>query len=313
MAEIKRDTIPLADDAAIQALAERLGLEPLKKDPDRTHYRPIPDKPVWERYFWRSVHRWEWSNGEQYLLRVDDPVLTRVVISGLKDEKEGRAVVLECTFHRKQDETLDDIVARVVSDADREERERYSGFVGALRDVRQYFEWHDGTVVESQGKLAPISQIGLPPEDIEVLRQVFLRLRVKSSVPGATLRLANEACPACGQKKVPREVVKDLKAARKKVSKLAGEYADEGFNAWASQCLKTKTDQWSRARDPLYAHYSTWMRAGGHGGNTGEKAEAKMAVLSEVQWGRAMRRSFPEAYRRDKVGMLYRVGIRLGA
>lgn len=315
MTEIRRDTIPLHDDAAIRALAERFGLEPLDKEPAWAS-----DRPVWERYFYSLVRREAWSNGEECWMLAEGGVLKRVVIFGLKDEKEARALRLECIYHRKGGETLDEIVARFVSDPDREERERHETFVGALRNLRRHFEWQGEEIVErlpgnaiSGGPLFQISKVGLKDEDVEVLRQVFKRLRVKSAKRDASVALAGEVCPTCGQKKHIRDVVKDLRAARKKVGKLAGEYADEGFDAWASQCLKTKTDQWSRARDPLYAHYRAWMQAGGHGSNMTEKAEANAAVLSEVRWGRAMRRRFPDAYDRDKAGMLYRVEIKRGA
>ena len=308
MAVITRDSIPLDHNLAILALVDELALQPLKRQQN------TQQRPFWQTYFSPYVRRQAWRGGVETWLQADETVLHRVAIRGLKDEQEAAAIRLERAHHRIVGEDLEQLVERVTSDQDREARKRHDTFVSCLSRVREYFRWEAGEVVESGGRLLPISKIGLPADDVEVLRQVFMRLRERSFRPSDKIKVEDEACPTCGSDGKPkRSVVKDLKAARGKVRQHSGAYADAGFAAWVDQCLQTKTDDWSRARTPLYAHYCEWVRKGGHGGNRGEKAEAKATVLSEVRWGRLMRLRFPDAWRQDKQSILYRVTVKKGA
>lgn len=186
-------------------------------------------------------------------------------------------------------------------------------FVFCLRNVRQNFEWRDGEAVEGKASFGlPISK-ALPADDIEVLRQVFMRLPEPSFTASDYISLKDASCPTCGQRPRKRSVADDLKSARDKVMQHGSEFADEGFAAWVDQCLQINTDKWSRSKMPLYEHYRDWVRKGGQGGNRREKAEAKATMLTEVKWGRLMRRRFPDSWRRDKHGILYRVTVKRGA
>jgi hypothetical protein len=309
MATVTRDSIPLSDEAAIRAIVLELSLNPISPKEDHRSRRLF-----WEKYFYHSVQLEVWSRGSETWLRVDGDVLRRTVITGLKSEREARALRLECLYHRRAGESLENIVVRFVSDTEREARQRHDTFIRCLRDVRRYFKWQDGEVVEGSGRFLPISKMDLPAEDVEVLKQVFMRLRESSSKHGAPLKLEEAACPKCGSdRKRSRSVVKDLTTARERVMQHSGDFADEGFAAWVERCLQTKTDTWSRARAPLYDHYRKWMHRGGNGASRGERVEAKATALSEVKWGRLMRRRFPNDYRRDPSGILYRVALKRGA
>lgn len=313
MAEIKRDSIPLDHDLEVLAIIHALGLKPVprsRSDPPITEY--------WQPYFF-ILDRQVWKNGVETWMRAEDGFLKRIVVSGLKDEREARALRREWD-HRRPRETFEQIVKRITTDDDREARERHETFLSCLRYVRTYFSWEDGAVVEGSGRLGlPLSKIKLSAEDKEVLRQVFMRLQERSFAPDdfgieRPIKVDDAACPTCGGKgQRKRSVVKDLKTAREKVKQHSGAYADEGFAAWVDQCLQTKTTDWSPARTQLYAHYREWVRKGGHGGNRGEKAEAKATVLSEVKWGQLMRLRFPDACDRRKTGMFYRVKVKRGA
>jgi hypothetical protein len=263
--------------------------------------------PYWGRYLDNRVASQTWTGAADVWLTADadDGVLRRLVIEGLKGKREAQALRSEVFRYRTQTgrRITPDEIGRLA-----EELFNPSGyphqrqFAAVLRDVRSYFRWENGEPVESDGKVLPISRMNLPAEDIELLRQVFRRLPpIGAGTIGDTNPIVRE------------KTAKDLKSARKRVKELGSSFADAGFTSWVDQCLQTKTDKWSRARDPLYDHYKAWIRRGGHGQNSGEKAEAKATALTEVKWGRLMRLRFPDAWRQDKRSIFYRVVIKRGA
>jgi len=310
------DETPLADESAIRAIVHRLGLSPQYSEPaDRAKHPTVTAHwdalPYWGRYFDDKVVRYKWTGRDDVWLAADADggALRRVVISGLKDEKEARVLRAEAIKLRAATGvrlTTDDIARlaeEIASDPERERRDYQRTFRYHLTYIHRYFEWSDGEVRESKGHILPISQSTLQPDDVDLLRAVFARLPPSDSK--VTLR---DDAP-----RAKAEPIKSLKKAREKVKQHSGEYAEAGFDAWVSECLQTKTDKWSRSRDPLYVHYKAWTRKGGHGQNLGEKAEAKVTGLSEVKWGMLMRRRFPDAWRQDKRSILYRVTVKRGA
>ena len=314
MLEITYDEISLNDEPAIKTLIDELELPQQYREPKPAELKSFPTlaadwaaRPYWARYLDDRVNTYHWTGKLDIWLTADveGGVLRRLVIKGLHGKREAEALRADCRRVRVQTGkrlTPDDINRTADELFNPIGYPHQRTFESALRNLRSYFKWEERNAVDGEGIILRIGELKLPPEDVELLREVFRRL---PQIGGAVT--VQDGLP-----RTKRSAVKSLKQAREKVKQHSDDFADEGFDAWADKCLQTKTERWSRARTPLYEHYRNWIRSGGHGQNRGERFEAKATVLSEVKWGKAMRRRFPDAWRRDKSSILYRVVLKRG-
>lgn len=304
MPQVARDDIPLADEEAIRAILVSLRLPQQYPEPvDREKHPAVTAHwdalPYWGRYLDDGVTTQKWTGQDDVWLTANeaDGFLRRVVICGLKDEKEARLLRIEAARLRHATGTLltaADIARlseELTSDPERARREYQELFRYHLLRTHLFFAWSDGEVVETDGFILPISRSGLRQEDIELLRQVFTRL------PPATSKLTEP-----GSTSGKRSPVKDLKTAREKVKQHGAEVADEGFRAWVAERLRAPDAKWTRST-PLYEDYARWIRQ--HGGNRGERGESKRTALLPKKWGEMMCSLYDR--RRDGRGNLYRV------
>ena len=328
MVEIARDEIPLDDERKIRAIIKRLGLPQLDPSAYRTvaddlsPERPVafrPSKPLahWERYLQDGKTALIWHNKTDIWLtvNVDAGVLYRLVISGLSAEKDAKVLRSEAwRLRAASDEPLSlDAIERMANEvvSKRAERDYQDTFLHCLKQVRHFFEWENGRVVEGGGWLLPISKMSLRAEDIELLRQVYAALPRTIFHPTGEERPAipieDDLCPLCGGEGTNKEIdqetpLKDRKAARKQI-------ADRGFAAWLNARLtdEDKPGIWTRPR-VLYDDYVSWIGSKREEQTRGDFAEERAATMSSTAWGRAMGERYTR--RRDGKNNLYNVRLK---
>lgn len=106
------------------------------------------------------------------------------------------------------------------------------------------------------------------------------------------------------------KAVSKLAAARRKVEALAGAVRDEAFDDWVRRYVAPAEEpsDWTRAR-LLYENYL--HRARLYGSNRTARAEAKLELATETQWGRMMGSVFTK--KRRPSGWFYPVRLKRGA
>jgi len=310
MVEIASDTIRLSDDEAILRLVQEYDL-PLafpERSPSKPHNDPLPQvpwgtvrRPLSDSYF-TGLRMEFWHGNQDVWLRFDhkSDELRRTVVTGLKDEKEAKVLRSEAWRRVDRDGNplsgpdVRQLAARIIDE--RSQREYQSSFEGFLQMVRQCFKWDDGEVAEDNGGVFPINQSRLRADDIELLRQVYIRLPPPlydrhSDHDRRFIALKDALCPLCGNEpKAKKSPVKDLKAAREKVKALTPEVADAGFKAWVEARLHIDLSGKGLGSTALYRDYCSWLA--NFGDNKGERKEAKSTALSHKVWGHLMTSRF---------------------
>ena len=100
-----------------------------------------------------------------------------------------------------------------------------------------------------------------------------------------------------------------LKAARKKVEKLAQAVRSDAFDDWVSCCVVTAKEpsEWTQAR----ILYESYLRhAKNYGRNRGQRAESVQELATETQWGRMMATLFVK--KRRSAGWYYPLRCKRG-
>lgn len=295
----------LSDDEAVSQFIDDLGLA--HRNPKEL---PGPNPPYWARYLHKDWPAFKWHKKFAVWLFADVGAdkLRCVVVSGLKDEKEAKLLRSEIRRRSAGIAEIETIVDEVIST--REERAYQETFRRCLKDVRFYFTWDNGRIIESDGRILPISAFNLRPGDQKLLQDVFAllpRTQFRWGRNPSSVQVDDERCPTCGGKaKAQIKTAQDLRAARKEVKKHAAQFSDEGFTAWVSERLQVKTDKWTRSKSVLYEDYKKWIRT--YGDNNGERVEAKSTALSLKKWGALMRKLAD--YERDGKGGRYRVALK---
>ena len=206
-------------------------------------------------------------------------------------------------------------------EANRPERDYQATFRRALSRVHNFLRWENGEVVERDDHLFyQLSEQGLRPEHVELLRKVFAALpRPLFTVDGedtpSPIDIADGPCPLCGsrgeaegERATPH---KDRKAAREEIANAARKkIAHEGFMAWVNARLtdEDKLGVWSLPRQ-LYEDYATWTHTQRQGQTQDGYAEQKAAVMTDTAWGKLMGLTYNK--RRDgKKGAWYNVRLK---
>ncbi len=309
MAHITQHETKLSDEGEVRAVLEPVGLPHLNPSLESHHQvqsaippwsdsprtRAAVPRPYWTRYLQDRVIHHKWHNKSDVWLQANKAAgtLRRVVITGLLNEQEAKLVRSE--FEKRGAKDLKAIVDEIITSRDR--RAYQKEFEHFLLDLRAYFAWQNSEVVESGGRILPISKSSLKPDDIRLLREVFARLPASSSRQHRTATTR-------------RNAFNDLKTARQKVKEKSADVANEGVMAWVNARVQVADQAGKSTRSTaLYDDYSKWARS--HGDNRGEKAESKRTTLTQKKWGDMMCRLFDR--RRDGRGHLYRVTLKRSA
>jgi hypothetical protein len=315
MPEVTRDTIPLSDEKAVKAIIAALGLKPYHPETLTPHPSQDAAPPwestlmYWQRYFYRGQFRPSWKGKTDIWLTVDEDedVLRRVVITGLEDEQTAKRLRYEFTFRGRVDADIERLVQEDA--ATRELRQYQTEFQGHLEYVRDYFKWEGTEVVESDGRILPISRSSLTPDDIKLLREVFARLPATRliRVNKPRVKVQEARCETCGERaETKRSPVTDLSGARKRVAALATDFGDETFEDWQQECVAAdRPDAWTRSSE-LYSSYLRWIA--NREVSRPEKTELRRTALTQKRWGDLMHKQFDR--RRDGKGNLYRVRLK---
>lgn len=332
MIEVTYDETPLSDQRKVQAIIKRLGVPPLppKALPNRSAEKELPAKiadiPIaplqfWERYLINRRPCFTWHGKKEVWLtaHADAGVLRRVVVSGLTAKKDAEALRSEAwCFQQETGKTLTvDDIRRIANDvaSNRPEREYRDLFAQCLGDVRRYFKWQDGKIIESDGRILPINRMGLRPKDVDILRAVFAALPRTLINPISDghgenfrpLKINDAPCPLCGDRskavtKKKESPLKHLKNARKDI-------ADEAFTAWVNARLtdENKPGVWTRPR-PLYDDYVNWIGTRRDNQSKTDHDEVRATTLSIVSVGILLGRMY--AVRRDRNNKFYNVRLK---
>jgi hypothetical protein len=102
----------------------------------------------------------------------------------------------------------------------------------------------------------------------------------------------------------------ELRKARTKVEKAAGEVRDLVFREWALRCVQSaqRPDEWTQART-LYENYL--LHAKTIGRNRSQRGEIVQELATETQWGRMMATQFTK--KRRTAGWYYPLRVKRGA
>lgn len=312
MAKVILNTVPLTDEA-VQELVGRLDLRHL---PGLEKWQKLPER-VADRYFPVYGALYHWHQGTDHWMRPsrEKTDLMHIEVTGLEDEYEAKLLRQR---HRRRvyalGQPLELPEMQVLLDevvAERGERKPKVWFAGALLKIRHYFN-PDGSLTE-KGRILPLDQLGLREGDVELLRQVFLRLpepvfdfRSDEEPPDVNLEAAPcEVCGSRGPSKSPRRP--RPKGERKTALRTTYRAAREdmglrGFSDWFRGRLLDfdKPGVWTRASE-LYEDYAAWAK--------GKDPEVAAAVMSTTAWGTQMGRVVQ--HRRDGRGRLYNVRLKL--
>ncbi|WP_169312130.1 hypothetical protein, partial [Brevundimonas diminuta] len=271
MIEVTYDETPLNDQRKVRAIIKRLGVPslPPKALPSRSDDKELPAEiaaiPIaplqfWERYLVNRQTCFTWHDKKDVWLtaNAEAGVLRRIVILGLTAKKDAEVIRSE-SWRLQQDSgsILDaDSIRRIAMDvvSNRPEREYSDLFAQCLGDVRRYFKWQDGKIIESDGRMLPINRMGLRQEDVDLLRSVFEALPRTLINPlrdrlGGTfrpLKIKDAPCPLCGDRS--EAVPKKKESPLKKLQNARKNIADEAFAAWVSARLtdENKPGVWTR-------------------------------------------------------------------
>ena len=113
------------------------------------------------------------------------------------------------------------------------------------------------------------------------------------------------------EKKEAIKAMKDLKAARNKMKKLASVVTEEAFTWWHDTYLKEaeRPDNWTQSA-VLYEHYLKFAKD--YGNNRNDKRLSKEELASITTFGKMMGNLHPNK-RRSRAGWFYPVRLKRGA
>lgn len=329
MPNVMHDEIPLDDDRAIRAIIKRLALPRLEGTwlEVGRFGRPLDQLAFWERYMLERRTYFVWRDKADVWItaHADAGVLRRVVIFGLTDKKDAEALrssAWRLRAEKQQTPTIHQIerLAEQVMEG-REERIYQEHFRRYLRDVRHYFRWQDGEVIEGPGRLLPISKLGLREDHLDLLRQVYAALPLTSFSPTgedpSSVDLTDEPCPLCGGRakadaKTPTPL-KERKASRRDVADAATKNIAKGdFMLWVNSRLTDEdTGVWTHTRE-LFQDYERWLAKRQDDDTVKSHAESKAASMSMTMWGTLMGQMYTKRRngRGKDRGFLYGVRLR---
>jgi hypothetical protein len=340
---ISFEELSLDDEPAIREFVERLKIKPRYNELNFIDERAEvaarwAAKPFWERYFYAgrsgvgTDRFWRDRTAIWIQLQKAEGKIVSITIKGLKSEEAEWALYREvCVFEDdvKRTPNPDELTILANKLLNPTSYPHQHLFKIALEQIHTYFSWQGQEIIEEHHTYSetekmlptgqveptaaqiPISKIGLPDADVELLREVFKRLPPFRDFNFDGGNYAKRA-----------EAAKHVKRSRQKFEKLIdvqhslsvrrGNLAEHEFQIWADQCLQFSSKQWLRSKE-LHGRYIEWTQRGGYGKNSGERREAKMVALSIKKWGQLMRRQFDGRWRRDKHGILYNVTFKRGA
>jgi len=308
MLKVTHDEIPLSDEQAVDAILDALDVPYFSgKSPEPPSGSPEP--PGWTRRLHHNYLFQKWSNGSDVWIATNKKTecLHRVVIAGLQDEKEANFLRSEFASRQAKFIDVEAIAREIVGGRDR--RKYQNNFESALTDVRNFFRWQGGVVIESAGRYLPLRSFGFSTEDIELLRAIYERLPPAMFAPleqyGDRLRINAESCPLCGNTaKAKRAPIKRYNDARKRIAEFNENYPAEVFNAWMRERLRPGS---FTVATELYTDYLKW--AAKHGTDRNERKSSKSTLLTLNKWGRLMVAG-PYTPLRRNTGKGYRVTLR---
>ncbi len=308
--KVTHDQTLLTNEQAVKAILDAIGVPYLSgKSQEPPSGRSEPSD--WSRRLHHNYLFRKWYTGCDVWVAANEKTgyLHRVVIDGLLDEKEARVVRSE--FARRGAKLAD--VERVARDVvgTRERRKYQNNFQGALMDVRNYFKWQDGAVIESRGRFLPLDSFNFSTEDVALLRAVYERLPPTTFDPTGRhdadrLKVDPEVCPTCGStgKAKRTSTAKTRSELRKRLGQFNRDYPAEVFNAWMQTRLRAGG---FTVATELYADYRNW--AAKHGDSMNERRASKDMLLTLNKWGRLMVAGPYTPHRRNR-GKGYRVTLR---